>query len=374
MMPMRVIRHAIRSDRAGAREVLRVVLWSVAWLTCALIAGCRDRDGTAADRIELKLSHITAPGSSWDRGAKRFAELLAEASDGKITVRVAAGGRLALGNQETELQMLRDGSIDMTLDSPIILALFLDKRFDAFSLPWLFRDHAQAQAVCDGPFGDEALGWLIDKGIVGLAWGVNGFRQLTNSRRPVRTPADLAGLKVRVAGSDIFLETFRQLGAQPLTMNFGEVMTSLEQGVIDSQENPLSIIESSRLYECQKFVTLWDYAYDPIILTMNAKRWNGLAAGQQAIIKRCAEQAMAYQRESVMTDDRVIPDRLAKHGMRVTRLSASERAAFEAKARPIYKAFGPRIGADVVDRIVRAVQAAGNRHPAATSPAAPARK
>jgi TRAP-type transport system periplasmic protein len=353
---------------------LSVVL-PVACLLCGVV-GCRERNGVAGERVILKLSHITAPGSSWDRGGKKFAELLDRATDGAITVRVFPGGRLALRSQETELQMLRDGSIDMTLHSPIILALFLDPRFDAFSLPFLFSTHEQAHAVCEGPFGDEALSWLGAKGIVGLAWGVNGFRQLTNSKRAIRTPEDLAGIKVRVAGSDIFLETFRQLGAQPLTMNFGEVLTALEQGVIDAQENPLSIIESSRLYECQKYVTLWNYAYDPLILTMNEDRWKSFSADRQATIKRCAVEAMQYQRNLVMEDDREIPRRLAVHGVTVTRLSSSQRATFEAKARPIYRKFRDRIGAGVVDRITKASRAAADRAPtpSATSTSSPAEK
>ncbi|MBN1341289.1 MAG: DctP family TRAP transporter solute-binding subunit [Phycisphaerae bacterium] len=330
---------------------------SILCLLALALSSCRDR-AESGDKILLRLSHITAPDSSWDRGASRFAELVDKASDGKIVVKVFSGGRLALGNQETELQMLRDGSIDMTLDSPIILALYLDKRFDAFSLPWLFHDHPQAMAVCDGPFGRQALGWLEKHGIVGLAWGVNGFRQLTNSRRPVLTPADMNGLKVRVAGSDIFLETFRHLGAQPLTMNFGELLTALEQGVVDAQENPLSIIESSRLYECQKHVTLWDYTYDPIILTINAKRWQSLSADRQATIRQCAKQAMDYQRKLVIEDDRAIPDRLTKQGMTVTRLTPAQREAFEAKTQGVYTAFRPRIGPAVVDQIVQAAKAA----------------
>lgn len=350
------------------------VCYAVVCTAAALTGGCRARGEAGDGEIILRLSHITAPQSSWDHGARVFAHHLKIASrkagGPTIRVRVFPGGRLALRNQETELQMLRSGAIDMALVSPIILGLYVDKRFDAYSLPWLFRDHAQARAVCDGPFGTESLGWLTEQGMVGLAWGVNGFRQLTNSKRSVRTPADLAGMKVRVAGSEIFLETFRALGAQPLTMNFGEVLTALEQGVIDSQENPLSIIESSRLYECQAHVTIWNYAYDPLILIVNAKRWGSFTPAQQAMVKQCAKQGMDAQRELVEEDDRTVPQRLADRGMTVARLSASERQAFERKVQSIYEKFRSRIGAAVVDRIVEATRTAASRP--ATSSTAPA--
>ncbi len=323
-----------------------------------LTPGCR----RGQDDTVLKLSHITAPGSTWDRGAKAFADFLEASTAGAdgpaLRVRVFPGGRLAFGKQETELQMVRSGAIDMAIVSTIILGLYLDKRYDAFSLPWLVHDHDQARALCDGAFGTAALSWLESYDLVGLAWGVNGFRQVTNSKRPVRVPDDLAGLKIRVAGSDIFRDIFGCFGAQPLTMNFGELMTSLEQGVVDGQENPLSIIDSSRLYECQDHVTIWNYVYDPLILVINAERWKRLSPIQQGLLRDAAKQAMDRQRQLVEQDDHTLPVELAKQGMEIVALSKSQRAAFQAKARPIYERYRSRIGTEVVDRIIQAAREA----------------
>ncbi len=350
----------------GACSPSSLLRYPSAGLFLVLLASAGCGSGDRPKETTLKLSHITAPGSTWDQGAKAFAEHLKAATtkDGgsPVTVRVFAGGRLAFGNQETELQMVRNGAIDMSLVSTIILGLYLDQRYDAFSLPWLLHDHDQAKALCDGPFGTRALTWLRDYDLVGLAWGANGFRQATNAKRPLRRPADLKGLKIRVAGSDIFREIFSLFGAQPLTMNFGELMTSLEQGVVDGQENPLSIIASSRLYECQKHVTIWNYVYDPLILVINAKRWQSLTPSRQDLFREAAKRGMDAQRALVEEDDRTLPAELRKQGMQVVTLSKEERSPFQAKVKPVYEQFRSRIGAEVVDRIVQAArQAQGAR-------------
>jgi len=326
-----------------------------------LLAGLVGGYGTGCRRSGprvLRLSHITSPGSVWDRGAKRFAELLEKRSQGRYKVMVYAGAQLAQHNQKTELQQLCSGAIDMSLESPIILALFLDRRFDAFSLPWLFPDHATANAVCDGPFGERALGWLREHGIEGLAWGVNGFRQLTNSRRPVRTPQDLRGVKVRVAGTDLFRSVFRAFGANPTTMNFGELFTALEQGTVDAQENPLSIIWSSKLYEVQRFCTVWNYAYDPIILCCNKALWESFPEEDRRLIRECAREAMNYERQLVEEEDRRLVDELRRRGMQVDILTSDEKAAFRKACDAVYAEFAPRIGEDVVQALLKAVREA----------------
>lgn len=307
----------------------------------------------------LRLSHITSPGSAWDRGAQRFAELVNARSEGRIQVKVYAGAQLAQHNQKTELQQLCNGTIDMTLHSPIILALFVDKRFDAFSLPWLFPNHVVANRVCDGVFGEQAMGWLEEHGVHGIAYGVNGFRQLTNSVRPVKTPADLKGMKVRVAGTDLFRAVFSAFGANPMTMNFGEIFTALQQGAISAQENPLSIIDSSKLYEVQAHLTIWGYAYDPLILTINRARWDSFAPEDQALLTSCGREAMAYQRKVVADEDKRLTEELAAKGMAVHVLGEEEVAAFRSVCRGVYDEFGPQIGQEIVSRLLEEVEKAG---------------
>jgi tripartite ATP-independent transporter DctP family solute receptor len=314
--------------------------------------GCRRQGGP---RI-IRLSHITSPGSAWDRGAKKFAELLEQHSHGRYKVQVYAGAQLAQHNQKTEIQQLCAGSIEMTLESPIILALFLDRRFDAFSLPWLFPDHAAANAVCDGAFGKRALGWLEAHGIHGIAYGVNGFRQLTNSVRAVRRPEDLEGMKVRVAGSDLFRAVFQAFGANPTTMNFGELFTALEQGAVQAQENPLSIIYSSKFYEVQKYCTVWNYAYDPIILTYNKSLWEQLPEADRKLITECGREAMEWERKLVEQEDRDLVAKLEAKGMKVTVLTPAEKQVFRKACAEVYRKFAPRIGEDVVRALRKAVE------------------
>jgi len=322
-----------------------------------LCGGCGQQQTQQPQKTQvIGLSHITSPGSAWDKGAHKFAELVAERSNGRFQVKVYPLAELAQGNQKTELQQLCAGTIDMTLHSPIILALHLDKRFDAFSLPWLFPDHEVANAVCDGPFGDRAIGWLEEHGVHGIAYGVNGFRQLTNSVRDVTKPEDLADMKVRVAGTDLFRRVFSEFGASPTTMNFGELFIALQQGALDAQENPLSIIYSSKLYEVQDHVTVWNYAYDPLILTYNKKLWDKLPAADQELFTQCGKEAMAWQRDLVAREDRELIDKLAEKGMAITVLTPEQTEQFRVRCAGIYQEFAPKIGAEIVTEVQAEVE------------------
>jgi tripartite ATP-independent transporter DctP family solute receptor len=316
-----------------------------------LLFGCADKQGET-----LRLSHITSPSSSWQKGAERFASLVEEQSRGRIRVKVFPAGQIANHNQQGELQMLGSGSIDMALVSTIILALYLDPRFDLFSLPWLFPDHQTANQILDGEIGKEILSYLEQKGIKGLAFGVNGFRQITNSVRPIKDPEDLTGIRCRVAGSRIYFRTFELFGADALTMNFGEVFTSLQQGVIDAQENPLSIVYSSRLYEVQPYLTILNYSYDPLILAMNRSRWQRFSAEDQVLLLRCAKEAMDYQRSVVIEEDRTLPGELSRKGMEVIRLDREEVQIFKERVRPIHEEYTPLIGEPLVRRCLNEVK------------------
>jgi len=292
----------------------------------------------------LRLSYIDPEGGVWDRGAKRFAELVEERSNGELFIQTYPGSILANRNQQAEAQAVQTGTIDAVLISPIIVALFIDPRFDMFSLPFLFPDLEVALATADAlkPTTDE---WFAERGLHAVAIGGNGFRQVTNSRRPIQSPEDMRGLKFRVAGTRLFLETFSQLGASAVTMNFGEVFTSLQQGVIDGQENPLNIIEAARLYEVQDHVTLWNYVFDPIFLVFNQGVWNSLSPEQQTILAEAGQEAMAYQRELVFEAVERLETELAEKGMEVYTPTPEELRAFQEAVAPVYE------DAEIVGRI-----------------------
>ncbi|HEX9206183.1 MAG TPA: DctP family TRAP transporter solute-binding subunit [Candidatus Deferrimicrobiaceae bacterium] len=306
----------------------------------------------------IRLSHVTAQDSPWDKGARRFAELVAKGTNGRIEVKVFPQSQLANGSQKAELEMLQSGVIDMTWDSPIILALFLDKRFDVFNLPWLYPSMEVANRVADGPMGDLAMKWLDEKGVVGLGIGVNGYRELTNSRRPIAAPDDMKGIKFRVAGSKLYLETFKLLGANAVTMSFGEVFTSLQQGVIDGQENPTAIIYSSKLYEVQKYLTMWHYSFDPLILCINKKLFESLPPADQKAIRAAAKEAVAYERAVSAEEEKALPEELKKKGMQVNVLTPAQIAVFKGKVQPVYDMVKDAVGADNMKLMLAEVEKA----------------
>jgi tripartite ATP-independent transporter DctP family solute receptor len=333
------------------RNVLRVTAIAVAML---FLAGA-----AFAAAKTIRLSHITAKDSPWDKGANRFAELVAKNTDGRIEVKVFPQSQLSNGNQKSELEMLQSGAIDMTWDSPIILALFLDKRFDVFNLPWLYASMDVANKVADGPMGALAMKWLEEKGITGLGIGVNGYRELTNSKRPITSPDDMKGIRFRVAGTRLFLETFRLLGANAVTMNFGEVFPSLQRGVIDGQENPTAIIDSSRLYEVQKYLTMWHYSFDPLILCINKKLFDSFSPADRMAIRAAAKDAVAYERAVSAEAEKALPEVLRKKGMQVNALTPAQIAVFKARVQPVYAMVEGAVGADNMKLMLAEVAKAG---------------
>lgn len=300
----------------------------------------------------FSLSLILGDNSDWYRGASRFAELVQDRSGGRYRIDIYPHAQLAGQSQRTELEMLQTGVIDFSIESPILLSL-VEERMGIFSLPWLFDTYDEAFSVLDAELGREMLGLLPPKRIVGLAYGVNGFRQLTNSRNPVNSPEDIAGMKVRVPGIRMYIEIFRLLGADPSSMNFGELFTALAQGTMDGQENPLSVIHSARLYEVQSHLTLWNYSYDPIILCANARLWEDFTDEERTLFSSCAHDAMLYQRNQVAGRENALVDSLKQRGMVVTELSESARQKFRELTSQIYTTYDKLYGGGLVGRFVR---------------------
>ncbi len=307
------------------------------------LCGCSPASVSDIPARNWKMSVVTNEDSSWTKGARLFADLVKQRSGGQIQITVYPNGELAGGNQLKELTMLQDGSINFTYHSNLLYTN-LDQSFAAISMPWLFTDYSQVDAALSGPAGSQLLKATEAQGIVGLAYGENGFRQLTNGRLAVRAPDDLRGLKIRIPDVELYKSIYKAMGAIPITMNFGEVIGALKQGQIDGQENPIDIIVSSKLYEVQNHITVWNYSYDALILGMNKKDWDGLPGTAQAIIKLAASEASKEQvrlsRDAARTQLSLLRDK----GMIITELTPGQVKAFRATTDPVYAEWSSKIG------------------------------
>ena len=303
----------------------------------------------------LKFSLVLGENSDWYKGAKRFAELIEDRSSGKYSINIFPHAQLAGQDQRTELEMVQSGVIDISLETTILLSL-IEPRMSVLSLPWLFHDYEQAHRILDGPLGKELLDLLPKKGLVGLAYGVNGFRQVTNSRNGIYKPEDITAMKIRVPAIRMYIDIFKMLGADPSSMTFGEVFTALAQRTFDGQENPLSVINSARLYEVQKYVTVWNYSYDPIVICINKRLWDSFSAETRDIFTECAREAMRYERDIVAEGEEALLDSLRLKGMEINTLAPESLEAFKALAEPVYKDYAGKIGGDLIERFREAVK------------------
>lgn len=311
----------------------------------------------AAKRVHV--SYNVAAGSSWDQGAKVFQKLVEERSNGNYKVSLHPNAAMAGGNDRVEMEMAQGGGIQFLIKSTTWMT-GLDPKFQVLGLPWLFPDHTTANTVLDGPAGDALMKTLENRDLVGLAWGVNGFRQVTNSRQAITQPADLKDLKIRVPGIPLYLAIFKKLGANPTTMSFSEVFTALQTGTVDGQENPMSLISSSRFYDVQKHMTIWDYSYDAIVFATGASFWKGLSPDDQKIFKDAAREAMDAERIIVAKEDQTLPADLEKAGIMITRPTPEQLAVFQQTLQPVYAEYKEKLGADFVELFEDGVKKAKN--------------
>jgi tripartite ATP-independent transporter DctP family solute receptor len=275
------------------------------------------------------------------QSVKRFGELLEKKSNGKLKAKLFAAG--ALGNDATMISALRGGTQEMTVpDSSTLVGLV--KEFGVLNFPMAISNEQEADALVDGPFGQKLLGMLPDKGLVGLAFWENGFRQVTNSRRPVNGPADISGLKLRVIQNPLFIETFSTLGANALPMPFPEVYTALEQKTVDGQENPVATILSSKFFEVQKHLALTRHIYSVWVLLLSKKTWDSMSAEERKIVQEAAKEATAYERTTIRDYGAKALGELKAKGMQVTELSPAEQTAMRAKLKPVVDKFSKEFG------------------------------
>jgi tripartite ATP-independent transporter DctP family solute receptor len=331
-------------------------------IALGLALACSTYVSAATYKPEYKLSLVIGPQTPWGQAAQRFADLVKERSGGKINIKCYFAGQLFAGMQTNEFLILRQGVADFAVGSTINWSPTV-KELNLFSLPFFFPDYRHLDAVKAGEPGKKIFKIIEGIGVVGLGWGENGYRELTNSKRPVRKPEDLDGLKIRVVGSPIFIDTFRAMGGNPVSINWSEALTALQQGTVDGQENPVaSIIIPYKLWEMNKNISIWHYTIDPLILGVSKITWESFDAKDKTLISKAAKEAMEWDikeaRKGLEKSTDAV-DLLKKHGMEVLVFTPNDMAIFKAKTKSVYDKWVPEIGADLVnsaEKIVKGIK------------------
>ncbi|GHV37103.1 ABC transporter substrate-binding protein [Synergistales bacterium] len=302
----------------------------------------------ASGNIRVRLSVTGADTAPISLGAKKWAELVEQKSNGRIVIQVFPNEQLSSGNQQKGLENLQMGVIQASMHSSIIYSV-LDPRFSVPSLPWLIPNFEAVDKAFAGKGGEILKEIARTKGIEPIAFMENGFRQITNGVRPIHTPDDMKNMKLRVPSMKLYMDLFASLGADPISMNIGEVFTSLQQKTIDGQENPISVIHSRKFYEVQKYLTLCNYSYDPYIVGVNKKFWDNLDDGDKEILLSTMKEAAVYQLQLTRDTEQKQIEEITQAGTVVDALTPEETAVFQERVQGIYDQYGPQFGKEFID-------------------------
>jgi tripartite ATP-independent transporter DctP family solute receptor len=327
---------------------LRTLFVSVAALVLALPAMAQNY------KAEYRLSTVLGTAFPWGQAGERWAELVKEKTQGRINIKMYPGTSLVGGDQTREFTAIRQGVIDLAIGSTINWSPQI-KELNLFSMPFLIADGKAMDALTQGEVGKDLFKVLERQEVVPLAWGENGSRELSNSKRPIRTPADMKGMKFRVVGSPLFLDTFSALGANPTQMSWADAQPALASGAVDGQENPLAVFNAAKLHTVgQKHLTLWHYMSDPLIFVANKDVWASWSAADREAVRQAAIQAgkenIEKARKGITAADPALLKQIEGNGVALVTPTAEERAAFVAATRQVYEKWTKTVGAELVKK------------------------
>jgi len=275
-----------------------------------------------------------------------FAKELEKRTNGRFKVQNFYSG--ALGAERESIEGVQLGTMDLTMTSTGPVPNFVPE-VAILDIPFLFKDYAQARSVLDGPVGQEMLAKFDAKGLKALAWGENGFRHMTNNKRPINVPDDLKGLKMRTMENPIHIQAYKQFGILPTPMAFTEVFTALQQGTVDGQENPLSVISAGKLGQVQKHVSLTGHVYSPALILMSKARWDKLSAADKQAFLDSAKEAVKANRARIDEDEKRVVGELKAQG--VTVVENVDKSKFQAALAPTFVEFGKKFGQENIDKL-----------------------
>ncbi|MEQ9815445.1 MAG: TRAP transporter substrate-binding protein [Azospirillaceae bacterium] len=305
----------------------------------------------AAQEVSLRMESPVGMSFLWSQIYVRFADTVAERTNGDVEIQIFANSELSR-DTVTQFENIQAGTVDGAVVNSQPLSVF-DDRLNVFSLPFQAANAEQYYAILDGPGQELWASAFENLGVVGIpeASSMGGFRQLTNSVRPVRTVDDIEGLTIRMPGSPLYQDVWDALNVNTTSMPFGELIGALETGVVDGQENPTNIIEAGRLYEYQDYLTIWNYSNSALTFAFNQDSWNQLSAEQQQIFREEAVNAANWHREEIIRVDEELLERYQAEGLfeEVTFLTDAEIAAFKEAIQPVYDVWTERLGAEVIE-------------------------
>ena len=323
----------------------------------------------AADyKKEYKLQVNVGPSFYWGIGATKFADLAREKTNGQINIKPYFGSALLKGAQLKSAQMVAKGVIDCAYESTINISPVIPEA-NVFHLPFFINTFENLDKMKAGQSGQAVFTAMEKVGLQPLAWAENGFRQVTNSKRPITSPADLQGLRIRVVGNPLFMDTFRQLGADPVNMNWGDAQTAFQQGVVEGQENPVGVLIPVQIHQYHQYVTMWNYLVDPLVIYWNQKQWQAFPPEIQKALMEAAQESGRFEIAlcragldgdksiSVLKNDfnytMEVPDPvqfMESKGMTVSFLNEEQVKAFADATAPVLEKWTQELGADLVDK------------------------
>ena len=341
---------------------LRTLLTATAAAATLLAVGLPTAaQAQAKYKDEYRMSLVLGTAFPWGQGGQLWADKVRERTNRRINIKLYPGTSLVQGDQTREFSAIRQGVIDMAVGSTINWSPQV-KALNLFSLPFLFPDFAAVDAVTQGEPGKEIFKILDKAGVQPLAWGENGYREISNSKHAITQPADLKGLKLRVVGSPLFMDTFTALGANPTQMSWADAQPAMASKAVDGQENPLSVFQAAKLQSVgQKHVTLWGYMNDPLIFVVNKDVWASWTPEDREIVRQAAIDAgreeIAIARKGLVEAGKPLVKELEALGVTVTDLNAEQRKAFADATKAVYTKWKPQIGTNLVDMAEKAIAA-----------------
>lgn len=323
--------------------------------TAALLAATLFGALPAAAEIKAKVGHAMPESHPQAASMKKFAELVGTYTNGNVKVQPYHGA--VLGSDEKQLQAVQAGTQEFYIGTLAPLSSRV-KEVQVWDLPFMFQNTKEVYAVLDGPSSKEIFAKVEPSGIVGLTWTGMGFRNLSNSRRPVTKLDDIPGLKLRVMANPVALDTWKTIGANATPMPFSEVFPALEVKAIDGQENPLLHMYANKMQEVQKYISLTNHVYTPVALVASKKFWDTLTPADQDAIRKAAVEAGLLQRQLLDEGDRDVIAKFKEAGVEVDEVPADQLARIQEQVKPVVAKFKPQIGDAFVDGFYAEIQKA----------------